>query len=155
MKWPASRSPRIPVRDSPPSLSELWRAAFAHHLAAGAKAGASGRTRTDEYEFTKLALWLLRHRGVRIYDFGLTIYEPEASVNFGRLVNRKSKIVNRNGALTWICTTNFRLRRAACRTDYTLRAQRSVRCEVSGARCQVLSLVGAPPPDTWHLIPDT
>ena len=26
------------------------------------------------------------------------------------------------GALTWICTTNFRLRRAACRTDYTLRA---------------------------------
>ncbi|SPE57087.1 hypothetical protein SBV1_2630003 [Verrucomicrobia bacterium] len=28
-----------------------------------AKAGASGRTRTDEYEFTKLALWLLRHRG--------------------------------------------------------------------------------------------
>ena len=25
--------------------------------------GASGRTRTDEYEFTKLVLWLLRHRG--------------------------------------------------------------------------------------------
>ena len=25
--------------------------------------GASGRTRTDEYEFTKLALLLLRHRG--------------------------------------------------------------------------------------------
>src|SRR5690349_14304124 len=25
--------------------------------------GASGRTRTDECEFTKLALWLLRHRG--------------------------------------------------------------------------------------------
>ena len=25
--------------------------------------GAPGRTRTDEYEFTKLALWLLRHRG--------------------------------------------------------------------------------------------
>src|SRR5207249_3955419 len=28
-----------------------------------AKDGASGRTRTDEYEFTKLVLWLLRHRG--------------------------------------------------------------------------------------------
>jgi len=26
------------------------------------------------------------------------------------------------GALTWTCTTNFRLRRAACRADYTLRA---------------------------------
>ena len=27
------------------------------------KNGAPGRTRTDEYEFTKLALLLLRHRG--------------------------------------------------------------------------------------------
>src|ERR1041385_6771874 len=27
------------------------------------------------------------------------------------------------GALTWICTTNLRLRRAACRTHYTLRAK--------------------------------
>src|SRR5436309_3484371 len=27
------------------------------------KIEASGRTRTDEYEFTKLVLWLLRHRG--------------------------------------------------------------------------------------------
>ena len=27
------------------------------------KIGASGRTRTDEYKFTKLVLWLLRHRG--------------------------------------------------------------------------------------------
>ena len=26
------------------------------------------------------------------------------------------------GALTWICTTSLRLRRAACRTSYTLRA---------------------------------
>lgn len=48
--------------------------------------GASGRTRTDEYEFTKLALWLLRHRGFE------------------------------TGALTWTCTTSLRLRRAACRT---------------------------------------
>ena len=56
------------------------------------KNGASGRTRTDEYEFTKLALWLLRHRG------------------------------SETGAITWICTTNLRLRRAACRTNYTLRA---------------------------------
>src|SRR5712671_6384385 len=28
------------------------------------------------------------------------------------------------GALTWTCTTNLRLRKAACRTDYTLRATR-------------------------------
>ncbi len=56
------------------------------------KSGAPGRTRTDEYEFTKLALLLLRHRGFE------------------------------TGALTWICTTSFRLRRAACRTNYTLRA---------------------------------
>ena len=27
-----------------------------------------------------------------------------------------------SGALPWICTTNLRLRRAACRTNYTLRA---------------------------------
>ena len=27
-----------------------------------------------------------------------------------------------NGALTWICTTSFRLRKPACRTNYTLRA---------------------------------
>ena len=32
-------------------------------VARRAKAGAPGRTRTDEYEFTKLVLWLLRHRG--------------------------------------------------------------------------------------------
>src|SRR5438876_9628286 len=31
-------------------------------------------------------------------------------------------IINESGALTWICTTNLRLRRAACRTRYTLRA---------------------------------
>ena len=28
----------------------------------------------------------------------------------------------KTGALTWTCTTNLRLRKAACRTDYTLRA---------------------------------
>ena len=54
--------------------------------------GAPGRTRTDEYEFTKLALLLLEAQG------------PE------------------NGALTWICATNLRLRKPACRTNYTLRA---------------------------------
>jgi hypothetical protein len=30
------------------------------------------------------------------------------------------------GALTWICTTSFRLRKAACRTNYTLRANGTV-----------------------------
>ena len=49
------------------------------------KSGAPGRTCTDEYEFTKPALLLLKAQGLVI------------------------------GALTWICTTNLRLRRAACR----------------------------------------
>src|SRR5438445_11750568 len=42
-----------------PLLFELACRAVARR----AKDGASGRTRTDEYEFTKLVLWLLRHRG--------------------------------------------------------------------------------------------
>ena len=58
------------------------------------KNGAPGRTRTDEYGFTKPALWLLRHRGFK------------------------------NGALTWICTTNLRLRRAACRDYLHLESQK-------------------------------
>ena len=36
-----------------------------------AKPGAPGRTRTDEYEFTKLALLLLRHRGKMASTAGL------------------------------------------------------------------------------------
>src|SRR5258706_10447438 len=35
------------------------------------QAGASGRTRTDEYEFTKLVLWLLRHRGKMVSTAGI------------------------------------------------------------------------------------
>src|SRR5260370_32717509 len=41
--------------------------------------GAPGRTRTDEYEFTKLALLLLRHRGSAIYELRFTIYESLAT----------------------------------------------------------------------------
>src|SRR5205814_8109461 len=52
MKWPASRSPRIPVRDSPPSLSELWRAAFALRFAEG-----------EDW-----ALWSDLHRRLRVYE---------------------------------------------------------------------------------------
>ena len=40
-----------------------------------------------------------------------------------------------NGALTWICTTNFRLRRAACKTNYTLRARKQWR--VTSAECRI------------------
>src|SRR5437899_5330658 len=44
---------------SPPPVFLIPHSAFRTlHLG-----GASGRTRTDEYEFTKLVLWLLRHRG--------------------------------------------------------------------------------------------
>ena len=73
--------------------------------------GAPGRTRTDEYEFTKLALWLLRHRGWKVQS-------EEFRLNSAFCIHSSFKI----GALTWICTTNFRLRRAACRSGYTLRA---------------------------------
>src|SRR5437867_2204498 len=52
VKWPASRSPRIPVRDSPPSLSELWRAAFALRFAEG-----------EDW-----ALWSDLHRRLRVYE---------------------------------------------------------------------------------------
>ena len=52
VKWPASRSPRIPVRDSPPSLSELWRAAFALRFAEGEGWG----------------LWSDLHRRLRVYE---------------------------------------------------------------------------------------
>jgi hypothetical protein len=41
----------------------------------------------------------------------------------------------KGGALTWTCTTNFRLRRAACRTNYTLRAQKQWR--VKSVECRI------------------
>jgi hypothetical protein len=41
------------------------------------KNGASGRPRTDEYEFTKLALWLLRHRGLE--DLRFVIFDLRAA----------------------------------------------------------------------------
>jgi hypothetical protein len=48
-------------------VSEWSRCTFTDsltHQFTNSRNGAPGRTRTDEYEFTKLALWLLRHRGV-------------------------------------------------------------------------------------------
>ena len=48
------------------------------------------------------------------------------------IVNRKS-----TGALTWICTTSLRLRRAACRTDYTLRALKPSRVERRRSKARV------------------
>jgi hypothetical protein len=59
-----------------------------------------------------------------IYDLRFMIGESRAAADgaWSQIVNRKSEIGNQNGALTWICTTNLRLRRAACRTNYTLRA---------------------------------
>ena len=86
------------------------------------ESGASGRTRTDEYEFTKLALLLLRHRGMEAKLNANLFAETRgrASPDFSLLLLAFS--LSKSGALTWICTTNFRLRRAACRTGYTLRA---------------------------------
>src|SRR2546426_12772498 len=46
------------MQNQKPRVSLLHSTLCILHLS-----GASGRTRTDEYEFTKLVLWLLRHRG--------------------------------------------------------------------------------------------
>jgi hypothetical protein len=48
-----------------------------------------------------------------------------------------------SGALTWSCTTNLRLRRAACGTNYTLRAVKSDECRVArdGKRCDMFGFV--------------
>ena len=43
-----------------------------------------------------------------------------------------------NGALTWTCTTNLRLRRATCRTNYTLRARKQWR--VASAECRIRTM---------------
>jgi hypothetical protein len=53
--WPIGFAPTLT-----PSQSVMLLLQHDHH-----KAGASGRTRTDDYEFTKFALWLLRHRGIK------------------------------------------------------------------------------------------
>src|SRR5438128_1842600 len=66
MKWPASRSPRIPVRDSPPSLSELWRAAFALRFAEGEGWGlrSDSHRRIRVYETRPVAAEAQRQNGV-------------------------------------------------------------------------------------------
>ena len=48
------------------------------------------------------------HRRIRVYETRPVAAEARGLWKFG--------------ALTWICTTNLLLRRAACRTNYTLRA---------------------------------
>ena len=47
--------------------------------------GAPGRTRTDEYEFTKLALLLLRHRGPEKSEARMTKAErnPKLEISTG------------------------------------------------------------------------
>ena len=82
------------------------------------------RTRTVRFTGGDAAVTPQSWREFTIYDLRFTrrtqVWKPPPVR--ARLVNRKSQIVNESGALTWICTTNLRLRRAACRTDYTLRA---------------------------------
>ena len=68
--------------------------------AARAKAGASGRTRTDEYEFTKLVLWLLRHRGKLASTAGLA----PATSTFARWRSDLTELRGQNGIRDRTCT---------------------------------------------------
>ena len=65
-----------------------------------AKAGASGRTRTDEYEFTKLALWLLRHRGNVASTAGIA----PATSTFARWRSNLTELRGQNGIRDRTCT---------------------------------------------------
>lgn len=84
-----------------------------------AKAGAPGRTRTDEYGFTKPALWLLRHRGVEMGNAesgtgGGAIRDHSAL----RILNSAFKVALSRGLAPR--TSAFAKRRAE--STYTLRA---------------------------------
>src|SRR6266480_4057433 len=79
--------------------------------------------------------WSDSHRRIRVYETRPVAAEAQRRSHLRFLIydlrfdgrasctaiEVKSSIGDRreNGALTWICTTNFRLRRAACRTNYT------------------------------------
>jgi hypothetical protein len=78
----------------------------------------------------KWSLWSDLHRRLAVYETA-----PVAAEAQRRKTNEEVRMQNeetsaffiqpsslKSGALTWICTTNFRLRRAACKTNYTLRA---------------------------------
>src|SRR5881396_3433150 len=64
------------------------------------KIGASGRTRTDEYEFTKLVLWLLRHRGKMASTAGLA----PATSTFARWRSDLTELRGQNGIRDRTCT---------------------------------------------------
>ena len=65
-----------------------------------AKDGASGRTRTDEYEFTKLVLWLLRHRGKMASTAGIAL----AASTFARWRSNLTELRGQNGIRDRTCT---------------------------------------------------
>ena len=65
-----------------------------------AKDGASGRTRTDEYEFTKLVLWLLRHRGKMASTAGIA----PATSTFARWRSDLTELRGQNGIRDRTCT---------------------------------------------------
>jgi hypothetical protein len=62
--------------------------------------GASGRTRTDEYEFTKLVLWLLRHRGKVASTAGIA----PATSTFARWRSDLTELRGQNGIRDRTCT---------------------------------------------------
>ena len=62
--------------------------------------GASGRTRTDEYKFTKLVLWLLRHRGKLASTAGIA----PATSTFARWRSDLTELRGQNGIRDRTCT---------------------------------------------------
>jgi hypothetical protein len=138
MNWPLPMGiePTSPGNQSGCSLAVELRGAYFPHA----------RKSSFVNRKSKWSLWSDSHRRIRVYDTRPVaaeaqrrlIYDLRGALNFvcactfRALVNRKSRIVNPNGALTWICTTSFRLRRAACRTDYTLRAFKGKLASVIG-----------------------
>ena len=91
----------------PPSRYALRRDKFGNWLAEPqlvaqrrAKVEASGRTRTDDYEFTKLVLWLLRHRGEMASAAGIA----PATSTFARWRSDLTELRGQNGIRDRTCT---------------------------------------------------
>src|SRR5438105_11861547 len=106
IKWPAIHSLEPCTDNGPPSPS-LWRTTALETRA------------VDRVPSEGWSLWSDSHLRIRVYKTRPVAAEAQRQRNLRFLI---FDLRLENGALTWICTTNFRLRRAACRTNYTLRA---------------------------------
>ena len=87
------------------------------------------RTGTDAVTGRNAAVTSWPPEAVQSSEF--RVQNSEFQIKFCTL--HSSLCTQKDGALTWTCTTNFRLRRAACRTNYTLRAESSGELRVRSA----------------------